>query len=497
MSNYEVLKMQGITKRFAGVTALLDVDFSCNAGEVHALMGENGAGKSTLIKILSGAYHQDHGEIFFKGKPLNLRIPLDAQNAGISTIYQELNLVPCMNAVENIFLGRESINRGIVNFTEMRKKAQEILATLGIELNVNKPVDELSVAQQQMVEIAKALSFNASLIIMDEPTSSLCENEIQHLYEIVNKLRKRGVTVIYISHRLEEVFTLADRVTVLKDGRYVGTKHISQVDKQGLIQMMVGRQLEEIYPNRGQTHEQTILEVKDLSRKDKLNKISFKLHSGEILGISGLVGSGRTDLARALFGADRYDSGQIEINGSPVVIRSPQDAMKHSIGFVTEDRKNQGLVLELSVKHNATLSILESLQKLLFIDQKEEEAIVNEYIEKIRIRTPSAEAPVKNLSGGNQQKVVLTKWLARNCKIIILDEPTRGVDVGAKVEIYSLMRKLANEGLGIIMISSELPEILGMSDRILVMREGALVGEFLPEEASEEALVSCAIGGGH
>lgn len=495
MEKTDVLIMKNITKSFPGVTALNNVTFSCLEGEVHALMGENGAGKSTLIKLLSGASNATSGEIFFNKKLFEASNPHEAQKLGIAIIYQELNLIPNLNAVENIFLGREILTKGIINFPLMKKEAKKILDSLDTNISLNVKTSKLSVAQQQMIEIAKALSMNASLIVMDEPTASLTAHEIESLYKTIRALKSKGVTIIYITHHLDEIFEIADRVTVLKDGECVGTRDIKEMDNKTLIQMMVGRNLEEIYPSKSDRSEDKIMEIKGLTRNGVLENISLDIFKGEILGIAGLVGAGRTELARAIFGADKIDLGEIYINGKRTVIKKPIDAMKNGIGFVTEDRKGQGLVLRLSVKKNVTLPILQSLTRFGVIDKKKEKKLVLSFINSLKISTPGMSAKTLNLSGGNQQKVVLAKWLARECKIIILDEPTRGIDVGAKVEIYNLMRKLVNEGTAIIMISSELPEIIGMSDRIAVMREGKIVGVLSHEETSEEKILQYAMEG--
>jgi len=495
MGNSDILIMKDITKVFPGVTALKNVTFTCKKAEVHALMGENGAGKSTLIKLLNGISHPTGGEIYFKGQPFKANTPQEAQKAGIAIIYQELNLVPNMNAVENIFLGREIIRNGVVRFPLMKKKAREILDSLDVEVNLDVPVSKLSVAHQQMVEIAKSLSMDATLMVMDEPTASLTTHEIESLYKTIRRLKSKGVTIIYISHHLDEVFEIADRVTVLKDGECMGTKDVESIDEQTLIRMMVGRALEEIYPPKAEKVGEKIMEIRGLTRKGVINDIYLDIYEGEILGVAGLVGSGRTELARAIFGADKTDGGAICISGKKVSINNPTDAMKNNIGFVTEDRKGQGLILGLTVKQNVTLSLIKELTRFNLISGKREKELVSSFISSLKIATPNMDAKVLNLSGGNQQKVVLAKWLARKCKIIILDEPTRGIDVGAKVEIYNLMRELANKGTAIIMISSELPEILGMSDRIAIMRNGKVVGKLSHDDASEEKILECAMGG--
>lgn len=491
----DILEMKSITKKFPGVIALNNVSFNCQEGEVHALMGENGAGKSTLMKLLNGISHPTSGEIFFKGKIFKASNSREAQNAGIAIIYQELNVVPGMNAVENIFLGREIVKNGIVMFSEMKRKAEKLLEQLEVSINLNTPVNRLSVAEQQMIEIAKALSMEASLVVMDEPTASLSTREIEALYKTIGKMKAQGVTIIYISHHLDEVFEVCDRVTVLKDGVCMGTKDVSAIDEPMLIKMMVGRTLEEIYPPKSKVKKEKIIEIRNLTRKGTLEDISLNIYKGEILGIAGLVGAGRTELARAIFGADMIDKGEIIINGKKQTIKKPIDAMRNNIGFVTEDRKDQGLVLGMSVRHNMTLTFLKTLTKSIFINGNKEKKIVEDFIKSLRIATPGMDAKVLNLSGGNQQKVVLAKWLARNCEVIILDEPTRGIDVGAKVEIYNLMRDLANKGTAILMISSELSEVLGMSDRVIVMRNGRLAGELSHEESTEEKIVAFAMGG--
>lgn len=492
--NKEILTMKNITKAFPGVLALDDVTFNCYEGEVHALVGENGAGKSTLMKILSGAHQQNEGSITFLGKKFDHETPHQAQEAGIATIYQEFNLIPHLNIFENIFLGREIVNRGFLNRTLMKKRAKDIMHNLGVDIDMNTQVNLLSVAEQQMVEIAKAVSMEAKLIIMDEPTAALSEHEVGFLFKTILNMKKQGIAVIYISHRLEEIFEVADRVTILKDGKFVETKPVKEVNKDILVRLMVGRELTDFFPGtRGKPGEK-VMEVRNLTEEGVLNDISFDVYAGEILGISGLVGAGRTELVRAIFGADQYSSGEIRITGEKVTIRKPIDAINHGIGFVTEDRKNQGLILKLSVRKNLTLPLLKRLSQLNFLKLRKEKQIVEEHIQKLRIKTPSMETIVNSLSGGNQQKVVLAKWLTMNCRIIILDEPTRGIDVGAKAEIYNLMRRLADEGTAIIMISSELPEIIGVSDRILVMHSGRLTAELPVEEATEEKIMWYATG---
>jgi len=491
------LQMKGITKTYPGVRALNSVDLEVARGEVHALVGENGAGKSTLMKILAGAQPMDSGEIFLNGQQVHITSPQKAMDLGISIIYQEFNLVPYLNAAENIFLGREprAVLPGFVNFTRMYSEAQKVIDQLGVRLNVRTPVNRLSVAQQQMVEIAKATSRNAVIIAMDEPSATLTEHELENLFALIRSLKRQGVSIIYISHRLEEIFEIADRVTVLRDGHLVGTKLVSETNRDEIIRMMVGRELGEKIPKQPAEIKSPVLTVSHLTRKGILDDISFTVRQGEILGIAGLVGAGRTELARAIFGADRIDSGEIRLNGRPVEIRSPRDAIRLGIGLVPEDRKALGLILAMVVRENISLANLDSLTSLGFIRRREERSVATRFIEDLMIKTPSAEQQVQNLSGGNQQKVVLAKWLFTKSRVLIFDEPTRGIDVGSKVEIYHLMNRLAANGVAIIMISSELPEILGMSDRILVMHEGRIAGELNREEATQEKIMWLATGG--
>lgn len=491
------LQMKGITKTYPGVRALNSVDLEVARGEVHALVGENGAGKSTLMKILAGAQPMDSGEIFLNGQQVHITSPQKAMDLGISIIYQEFNLVPYLNAAENIFLGREprAVLPGFVNFTRMYSEAQKVIDQLGVRLNVRTPVNRLSVAQQQMVEIAKATSRNAVIIAMDEPSATLTEHELENLFALIRSLKRQGVSIIYISHRLEEIFQIADRVTVLRDGHLVGTKLVSETNRDEIIRMMVGRELGEQIPKQPAEIKLPVLTVSHLTRKGILDDISFTVRQGEILGIAGLVGAGRTELARAIFGADRIDSGEIRLNGRPVEIRSPRDAIRLGIGLVPEDRKALGLILAMVVRENISLANLDSLTSLGFIRRREERSVATRFIEDLMIKTPSAEQQVQNLSGGNQQKVVLAKWLFTKSRVLIFDEPTRGIDVGSKVEIYHLMNRLAANGVAIIMISSELPEILGMSDRILVMHEGRIAGELSREEATQEKIMWLATGG--
>ncbi len=490
-----LLQMEHIGKVFPGVIALDDVQFELCQGKVHILLGENGAGKSTLMKILSGAYQKTAGRILLEGADIKIKSPGHAQALGISIIYQELNLVPYLSAGENIFLGREPTKiPGVVDFGELYGKAQMLLDGLGVEINAKTPVAELGIAQQQMVEVAKALSLDARILIMDEPTSSLTEQEIGQLFAAIRKLRDKGVAIVYISHRMEELFEIGDRVTVLRDGRYVGTHKLSDISKDELIQMMVGRQLTQQYPKRSASMGEEVLRVENLTVKGRLNNISFSLRKGEVLGIAGLLGSGRTELARAIFGLERIASGSIHVKKKMRKIRSPQKAIDLGLGFLTEDRKMQGLVMLLSVKENIALPSVARLSRFGVMNTAEETEAAQRFVNDLRIKTPSLEQKVMFLSGGNQQKVVLSKWLCSHAEILIFDEPTRGVDIGAKVEIYELMNELTTKGVAIIMISSELPEILGMSDRILVMAQGTIAGQFLSAEANQEKILHCALG---
>lgn len=490
-----LLQLREIDKAFPGVEALDGLSVSFFKSEVHALVGENGAGKSTLMKIIAGAYKPDSGQILLRGKPVNFRSPLDAQRAGVSIIYQEFNLLPDMTIAENVFLGREPKSRwGSLDRVLMERRARELLETLSVDLDVRLPVRVLSVAQQQLVEIAKALSLDAQLIIMDEPSAALTGGELQRLFEIVASLKAAGVTVIYVSHRLEEIFSIADRVTVLRDGQLIDTCEVDETDRAGLIRMMVGRSLNETFPAKSGTHGGEILRVEDLCREGALYNVSLAVNRGEILGVAGLVGSGRTELVRTLFGADRRDQGEVYIHGQKVDIRSPSDAMKAGIGFLTEDRKAEGLALGLSVRQNIALPSLDRRSHLGFIRQREEREAVEASVSELQIRTPSLEQQVRYLSGGNQQKVALAKWLNTDPDIVVFDEPTRGIDVGAKAEIYALMRRMADEGKGILMVSSELPEVIGMSDRILVMHEGRVAGELRGGTVTEEEVLSLACG---
>jgi len=492
-----LVEMRGISKYYPGVVALDNVDFSLARGEVHALVGENGAGKSTLMKILAGAESKSRGEILLDGEPVTIDSPHRAMDLGISIIYQEFNLVPHLSAAENIFLGREPTRLfpGWVDFGKVYGESRRLMDSLGMRLDVRAEVRSLSVAQQQMVEIAKATSRQSRLIVMDEPSATLTDHELTNLFSLIRSLRERGVSVIYISHRLEEIFAIADRVTVFRDGRHIATRPIGELDRDEIIRMMVGRELKESIPKQPAEPGEVVLEARGLTRAGAFRDVSFSVRRGEVVGLGGLVGAGRTEVARAIFGADPLDAGEIRLEGRPVRVHSPRDAISLGIGLVPEDRKLLGLVLGMAVRENVTLANLAAVAPGGFINPARERAIAEKYIHDLMIRTPSGEQTVRNLSGGNQQKVVLAKWLFTDSKFLIFDEPTRGIDVGSKVEIYQLMNALTAQGVAILMISSELPELLGMSDRILVMHEGRLAGELPRAEATQERVMHLATGG--
>jgi ribose transport system ATP-binding protein len=495
MGDRVVLEMRNVRKTFPGVVALDDVSFDLRRGEVHVLLGENGAGKSTLMKILSGAYQKDGGRVLLDGREVEIRSPRHARSLGVSIIYQELNLVPHLSAAENIFLGREPASLpGLIDRRAMREEARRILTGLGAEFDPRRPIKELSVAGRQMVEIAKAVSLDARILIMDEPTSALTEREIRELFARIRRLKAEGAAIIYISHRLEELFEIGDRVTVLRDGRRVATRDIRDVAKPELIRLMVNRELTQQFPKVSAPRGREVLRVEHLTRHGALEDISFSLFEGEVLGIAGLLGSGRTELARVLFGLDRADSGGIHLKGKPQRITSPRRAINLGLGFLTEDRKTQGLVLPLSVQENICLPSVERFSRLGVMRPDEEVRVAGQYIRDLRIKAAGPRHKVVYLSGGNQQKVVLGKWLCARGDILIFDEPTRGIDVGSKAEIYQLMNQLTAAGAAVIMISSELPEILGMSDRILVMHRGRISGEFAAAEATQEKILHCALG---
>ena len=487
----DLLVMENISKSFPGVKALQNVSLSLRYGEVHALIGENGAGKSTLMKILSGLYQADEGRILWEGKELKIHSTRDSEQAGISIIYQELNLIPNLSVRENIFLGREKLTGGfLVDFKETSKEAEKYTKMVGLDVDVTTIVGNLSIAQRQMVEVAKALSQNAKLIVMDEPTSSLTDRETEILMNVIRRLKEQGVTVVFISHRLNELFEISDRISVLRDGMSIGTVDTAQCTEDMLVSMMVGRNLFNIYSKIETTPGDVVLDVRNLNAGKMVQDVSFSLRSGEILGFAGLVGAGRSETMRAIFGVDHVDSGTIMVGGEKLEHHSPTEAIKAGIGFVPEDRKQLGLILNMTVRENTTLACLRDEMAGGLMNTAKERAITQEQIDQLAIKTPGQEQIVENLSGGNQQKVVIGKWLVTHPKVLILDEPTRGIDIGAKKEIHQLMSELAAKGVGIIMISSEMPEVLGMSDRIIVMHGGRICGEFGADDVSQQKIMS-------
>jgi ABC-type sugar transport system ATPase subunit len=491
-----VLEMRNIHKRFPGVYALKNVNFELKAGEVHGLLGENGAGKSTLMKVLGGIYDIDEGEIYIDGQKVLIKNVKDSQNAGVSIIHQELVLVPYMSVAENIFSGREPVGKmGFIKKDVMLKEAQKLLDSFELGIDASELVVNLNIAQQQMVEIARAISFNSKILVMDEPTSSLTEKEVEFLFKTIENLKSQGVGVVYISHRMSELFRITDRITVMRDGQYIGTKVTKETNVDELISMMVGRELTDYYHRTFHELGENALEVKNLTKAGIFKDISFNLRKGEILGFSGLVGAGRSEIMKAIFGLDPIDYGEIYIDGKKVEIRSPNDAMDLGIALVPENRKDEGLILKGNVGYNMTLRVLDKFIKFAKVNKTKEDEIINTYIENLAIKTPSKSQLVSNLSGGNQQKVVIAKWLAAKPKILILDEPTRGVDVGAKAEIYAIMNRLVEEGVSIIMISSELPEIINMSDRVVVVHNGSIAGILNRDEFSQEKIMHLATGG--
>lgn len=488
--------MTDITKEFPGVRALDGAQLSVEAGECHALVGENGAGKSTLMKVLSGACHPDAGVIILGGSVQQVTSPIVARKLGITMIHQELNLLPEMTVAENIFLGHEIV-RGPLRWLDkraMENKSEELLASFGQKLSGRTLVKKISLAQQQMVEIAKAISVQSKVIIMDEPSAILTDRELAELFDLIGRLKKQGVAIVYISHRLEEIFSICDRVTVMRDGKTVLTDQTSNVTQDQIIRLMVGREIEQFFPSQHSNPGAEILRLESVTQRGKLHNINLSLRKGEIAGLTGLVGAGRTELARVIFGAEQADSGQMFLDGRPVSFRSPRQAIDAGIGLLTEDRKNQGLVLSMMVRENTSMASLVRLVKHGFVDIRAEKEATRGYIRDLQIKTPSTEQKVRNLSGGTQQKVVLAKWLFTKSRVLIFDEPTRGIDVGAKAEIYQLMWKLVAQGIAILMISSELPEVLKMCDRILVMHEGEITGELKQAEATQEKIIALAMG---
>ncbi|NLB51842.1 MAG: sugar ABC transporter ATP-binding protein [Syntrophomonadaceae bacterium] len=499
MQNEFVLELRGVSKSFPGVKALNGVDFTLRRGEVHCLIGENGAGKSTLIKIISGAHSLDSGEIIISGNSIIGLTANKALELGVSVIYQEMNLIPQLSVAENIFLGHRSheMHFGIVDWKEMISDAKEILSKLGVDINPSIKVKDLSIAKQQMVEIGKSLALKKDILIMDEPTASLTKQDADVLFQIIDSLTSQGVAIIYISHRLEELPIIADRVSVLRDGYLVSTFDWGVASNEEIIKMMVGRDLKKVEGSKRRSPRggEPLLSVRDLSKETNVQNASFHVHKGEIIGFAGLVGSGRTELMKLIFGAEQSDSGEIYFDGTQVNFSSPVDAVKHGIGMLSEDRKQEGLVLGLPICQNVTLANLKAFTKFGVIDQNFENKMAQEQVQSLDISTPSIEQKARYLSGGNQQKVVLAKWLVTKCQLLIFDEPTRGIDVGAKEEIYAIMEHLVSLGVAIIMVSSDLPEVLRMSDRIYVMSEGRIVSEVLRERATQENLMSLMLGG--
>ena len=489
MDNNYILTLKNITKEFPGVKALDDVTINIERGTIHGLVGENGAGKSTLIKILAGIYQPNKGEIILDGKPCRFNSPIEARRAGISVVHQEIKLAEPLSVAENMFLGNVQLKNGLVDWKGMRRRAREIVEDLGMDIDINAQVSSLTVAKKQIVEIMHAINNNSRILIMDEPSAVLTDRELEVMFRIVKQLRDKGITIIYISHRLDEIFGLCSNVSVLRDGCHIDTIPVASVDRQGLINMMVGREMGQEYPKEVGNVGGTILEVKNLSR-GILQDISFEVKSGEVFGISGLVGAGRTELARAILGIDKPESGEVYVRGKKVHYRTFADAIRDGLGLIPEDRKLQGLVQIMSVKRNTTLVNMKRVLRAGVISSSLEEKLSKEYANKLHVVTPSMETEVQYLSGGNQQKVVIAKWLFQNSEILFLDEPTRGIDVGAKAEIYRLINRMAKEGKTIIMISSEMPELLGMCDRIMVMHEGHKMGELNAAEATQAKIMA-------
>lgn len=496
MKQENVLEMKHVNISFFDVKVLHDIDFSVRPGEIHALMGENGAGKSTLMKILNGVYKATSGEIYIDGEKVEISSPNDARDHGISFMHQEILMAGNMTIAENIYMGVEPVAGGFVDIKTMNEKAQRMLDSLGLKLSAEQRVGLLSVAQQQMIEIARALSFNAKIIVMDEPTSSLTNREVEILFDQIRKLKERNIAVIYISHKMDEIEAICDRITVLRDGHYIGTEVIGEVNLDKIVSMMVGREIEHMYDSKSHPGSETILEVKNLNNY-YLKDVSFSLKKGEILGFAGLVGAGRTEMARAIFGIDPVESGEIWLKGEKISCKNPQEAIRLGIGLVPEDRKKQGLVLMHSVAYNLTLAIVDTFIKGVHVDHKKEQGIIDQYANKLSIKMSSPEQKCINLSGGNQQKVVISKWLATGADILILDEPTRGIDVGAKSEIYHLISELADKGISVIVISSELPEVINLSSRVVIMHEGRILDilDKQKDEITQEKIMMCIAGG--
>ncbi|MCI7303382.1 MAG: sugar ABC transporter ATP-binding protein [Clostridiales Family XIII bacterium] len=497
MSNQrEMIRMDEISKSFGGVAALDKVNFCALSGEIHALIGENGAGKSTLMKCLAGAYDKDEGTIYIDGKKEQITNPKQGQDCGISVIYQEFALAKDLTVAENIFIDSLGEGKALVDRKKLKKRAEEVLEKMGFgDIDVNKKVAELTVAYQQIVEICKAISRNAKVMVFDEPTAVLTNREVEKLFDVIYKLRDSGVCVIYISHRLEEIFRICSRITVLKDGKNVDTVHVKDITEKQLVTMMIGRDLSELFPERNAAIGETVLEAENLICGKMVNGVTFHVKAGEVVGFAGLVGAGRTETMRAVFGADKLEEGEIRLEGKSVKINTPKKAIKNGIGMVPEDRKQQGLLLDMPIKVNGTMSSLQDFTSAVgILDHPKENKKVEEMIGMLNIKARSYKSKASSLSGGNQQKVALMKWMISNSKVIIFDEPTRGVDVGAKVEIYKVMNTLAEQGAAVIMISSEMPEIIGMSDRVYVMRHGKIAGEVEKQQLTEQTLINLSMG---
>jgi galactofuranose transport system ATP-binding protein len=491
-----LLKMENIVKEFPGVKALKGVELEINKGEVHALMGENGAGKSTLIKILTGVYHHNEGSILLDGQPVAFKTPIEAQLAGISTIYQEVSLIPYLSVTENIFVGREPKTRfGTIDWKKAHKDAEDVLKDMGISIDVRKPVNTYSTALQQMVSIARAVSMKAKLVVMDEPTSSLDDKEVEVLFKVIQKLKSENVSIIFVSHRLDEIYTVCDRITILRDGSFVGTWPIKDLSQNQLIASMIGKseteaaQLMQMKETINKSNEKIVISLKNVKQGTRVTDVSFELRKGEVLGLAGLLGSGRTETAKMIAGATPPEDGVFSYQGKSTRFKSPGHAIKYGVAMCTEDRKAEGIIPNMSIRENITLANLKSFSSFGFVSKKKQDQVVNEFITRMAIKTPNADQKIKNLSGGNQQKVLLARWLALNPSLLILDEPTRGIDVGAKSEIHSLINELSQEGLGILLISSEFDELIHNSDRIVVLREGRKVGELTGEERTQENIM--------
>lgn len=495
MENVNILEFRNINKSFTGVKALKDISFSITKGHVHALLGENGAGKSTLMKILSGAYSKDSGDVLMDGVPVQIKNTNDSEKLGIAIIYQELNLIPELSVAENIFLDRQPKKYGFIDWKQMRSDAEKAMRQIDVEIDVRKKISSLSVAQQQMVEIAKAISHKSRVLIMDEPTSALTEGETRKLFQVIDKLKSQGITMIYISHRMEEIFEICDSYTVMRDGTYVASGAIKEVTEEQIIEYMVGRSLSQVYPESAHNIGEVILKVEHMTNQKEVKDVSFELRKGEILGFAGLVGAGRTETLKAVFGADKNAKGIVYIKGEQCNISSPKEAIHRGIGFLPENRKEEGLVTDLSVLDNIVMAKMENAFEDGRFSSRKAKELCTSYIRNLLIKTPSEKQKVKYLSGGNQQKVVLAKWLNCNPDIIVLDEPTRGIDVNAKVEIYQIIMDLAAQGKSIVLISSEMPEIIGLCDRVYIMYEGKITGELKKNELTQKQIMYYATGG--